>query len=111
MKVEDLSIKVTYNVGLGNVKMPKKVYKQLLLAAEKFKEIDPTLLEDDFRKLVVDAEKKIEYLRKQSEKSKAEKQKQEEERLSKLLSNYCLCAVRCSASRKFKENGKENKEN
>lgn len=38
MKVEDLSIKVTYNVGLGNVKMPKKVYKQLLLAAEKFKE-------------------------------------------------------------------------
>ena len=49
MKVDDLSIKVTYNVGLGNVKMPKKVYKQLLLAAEKFKEIDPTLLEDDFR--------------------------------------------------------------
>ena len=49
MKVEDLSIKVTYNVGLGNVKMPKKVYKQLLLASEKFKEIDPTLLEDDFR--------------------------------------------------------------
>jgi len=44
--------------------------------------------QDDFRKLVVDAEKKIEYLRKQSEKSKAEKQKQEEERLSKLLSNY-----------------------
>ena len=44
--------------------------------------------QDDFRKLVVDAEKRIEYLKKQSEKSKAEKQKQEEERLSKLLSDY-----------------------
>lgn len=32
--------------------------------------------------------KKIEYLRKKSEKSKAEKQKQEEEKLSKLLSDY-----------------------
>jgi hypothetical protein len=44
--------------------------------------------QDDFIKLVIDAEKKIEYLRKQSEKSKIEKQKQEEERLSKLLNDY-----------------------
>lgn len=44
--------------------------------------------QDDFEKLVVGAEKKIKYFEKQSEKSKVEKQKQEEERLSKLLSNY-----------------------
>lgn len=35
MKVEDLTIKVTYKVGLGDVEMPKEVYEQLVLASEK----------------------------------------------------------------------------
>lgn len=49
MIVKDLTVKVTYKVGLGNVEMPDKVYKQLLLAAENFKELDPTMLHEDYR--------------------------------------------------------------
>ena len=39
--VEDLTIKVTYRVGLGKVQMPEKVYQQLLAAEEVWKDIDP----------------------------------------------------------------------
>lgn len=42
IKVEDLTIKVSYTVGLGNVQMPEEVYRQLLDAAENFKELDVT---------------------------------------------------------------------
>lgn len=44
--------------------------------------------QDDFRKLVVDTEKKIEYNNKKFAKSKTEKEKQDEEKISKLLDNY-----------------------
>lgn len=33
--VKDLSVTVTYKVGLGNVEMPENVYKQIVEAAEK----------------------------------------------------------------------------
>ncbi len=49
MKIEDLTIKVTYKVGLGNVEMPKKVYDQLLLASEKFAEIDQTMIKEEYK--------------------------------------------------------------
>jgi hypothetical protein len=49
MKVKDLTIKVTYKVGLGDVEMPKKVYEQLLLASEKWAEIDPTIMKEEYR--------------------------------------------------------------
>ena len=47
--VKDLTIKVTYEVGLGNVTMPKSVYDQLLLADENFKEIDPSMIQKDYK--------------------------------------------------------------
>jgi hypothetical protein len=49
MIVEDLTIKVTYKVGLGNIEMPEEVYKQLWIASEKWAEIDPTMLQKDYR--------------------------------------------------------------
>ncbi|WP_299576638.1 hypothetical protein [uncultured Sunxiuqinia sp.] len=39
-KVEDLQVTVTYRVGLGDVSMPEKVYKQLFDAAKNGDEID-----------------------------------------------------------------------
>ncbi len=38
--VESLTVTVTYKAGLGNVKMPKKVYEELVKAAEKGDEIE-----------------------------------------------------------------------
>lgn len=38
--IKDLSIKVTYEVGLGNVNIPKKAFKQLIKAYEKGDEIE-----------------------------------------------------------------------
>ena len=49
MKVAYLTIKVTYKVGLGDVEMPKEVYEQLLLASEKWDEIDPTMMKEEYR--------------------------------------------------------------
>jgi hypothetical protein len=49
MRVDDLTIKVTYKVGLAELEMPKEVYEQLLLASEKWHEIDPSRLEKDYR--------------------------------------------------------------
>lgn len=39
-KIEDLRVKVTYTVGLGDIEAPKAVVDQLKKAAEKWKEID-----------------------------------------------------------------------
>jgi hypothetical protein len=44
--------------------------------------------QDDFRKLVVDAEKEIEYLEKKLAKTKLEREKEEQEKISKLLNSY-----------------------
>jgi hypothetical protein len=33
--IKDLTVKVTYEVGLGDLEMPKEVYKQLLRASER----------------------------------------------------------------------------
>lgn len=38
--VNDLTVKVTYRVGLGQVEMPGKVYEQLVEAAESGDEIE-----------------------------------------------------------------------
>jgi hypothetical protein len=38
--VKDLTVKVTYSVGLGNIEMPDIVHQQLLKAFEKGHEID-----------------------------------------------------------------------
>jgi hypothetical protein len=35
VNVKDLTVSVTYRVGLGDVKMPHKVYKELIKAQEK----------------------------------------------------------------------------
>jgi hypothetical protein len=43
--VENLTVQVTYRVGLGGVDMPKKVYKQLVKAAKNGDSIDPSLME------------------------------------------------------------------
>ena len=40
--VKDLSVTVKYKVGLGNIKMPEKVYKQIVEAAEKGNTIQGT---------------------------------------------------------------------
>jgi hypothetical protein len=40
MRVKKLSVTVTYKVGLGDVEMPKKVYDQIIKAAEKGDEIE-----------------------------------------------------------------------
>lgn len=40
MKLKEITIKVTYEIGLGNVKIPKKAYKQLLEAYENGDEIE-----------------------------------------------------------------------
>jgi len=40
--VKNLSVTVTYKVGLGNVEMPENVYKQIVEAAEKGDEIEGT---------------------------------------------------------------------
>lgn len=34
MKVKDLTVKVEYQVGLGDLEIPQKVYEQLLLSNE-----------------------------------------------------------------------------
>lgn len=39
-KVEDLQVTVTYRVGLGDVSMPERVYKQLSVAVKNGDEID-----------------------------------------------------------------------
>lgn len=41
-KIEDLSVKVTYKVGLGNLTVPKKVLKQLNAIYDTGSEIDGT---------------------------------------------------------------------
>lgn len=38
--IKDLTVKVTYRVGLGEVEMPEKVHQQLLEASEKGDEIE-----------------------------------------------------------------------
>jgi len=38
--IKDLTVKVTYRVGLGNVEMPEKVHQQLLEASENGDEIE-----------------------------------------------------------------------
>lgn len=38
--IEDLNVKVTYRVGLGDVKFPPKVFKQLTEIAEKGVELN-----------------------------------------------------------------------
>ena len=38
--IKDLDVKVTYRVGLGDVKVPDKVFKQLTEIAEKGIELD-----------------------------------------------------------------------
>lgn len=40
MVVKDLTVKVTYRVGLGEVEMPEKVHQQLLEASENDEEIE-----------------------------------------------------------------------
>lgn len=40
--VKDLTVKVTYRVGLGDVEMPQKVYDQIVEAAENGDDIDPS---------------------------------------------------------------------
>ena len=40
--IKDLDVKVTYRVGLGNVKVPDKVFKQLTEIADKGIELDGT---------------------------------------------------------------------
>ena len=38
--IKELNVKVTYKVGLGDIKVPNKVFKQLNEIAEKGREID-----------------------------------------------------------------------
>ena len=38
--IKDLTVKVTYRVGLGEVEMPKKVHQQLLEASDNGDEIE-----------------------------------------------------------------------
>lgn len=38
--VKKIEVTVTYKVGLGNVKMPEKVYKQIVEAAENGNDIE-----------------------------------------------------------------------
>jgi hypothetical protein len=45
--IKDLTIKITYEVSLGNIEVPKKVYKQLLKSAKKGKDIEMQSLEFD----------------------------------------------------------------
>jgi hypothetical protein len=40
--VKDLTVKVTYRVGLVDVEMPQKVYDQIVEAAENGDDIDPS---------------------------------------------------------------------
>ena len=40
--VKDLTVKVTYRVGLGDVEMPQEVYDQINEAMDNGDEIDPT---------------------------------------------------------------------
>lgn len=42
IKVEDLTVKVTYKVGLGDLEIPKNVYEQLQSAFNEGKELDPS---------------------------------------------------------------------
>lgn len=44
VKLSDLSIKVTYRVGLGDIEIPKKVYEQLLMAYSDSESIDATMM-------------------------------------------------------------------
>lgn len=44
-KVKDLTVKVTYKVGLGNVEIPENVYDQLLEAYYSNEEIDTSEIE------------------------------------------------------------------
>lgn len=41
-KVKDLTVKVTYRVGLGDVDMPDEVYNELAEAYDNGDELDPT---------------------------------------------------------------------
>ncbi len=40
--IKDLDVKVTYRVGLGDIKVPDKVFKQLTEISEKGIELDAT---------------------------------------------------------------------
>lgn len=40
--IKDLSVKVTYKVGLGNLEVPNKVYKQLNEIVDEGGEVDGT---------------------------------------------------------------------
>lgn len=44
--IKDLSVKVTYRVGLGNLKVPKKVYDQLNEIVDEGGEVDGTGMEE-----------------------------------------------------------------
>jgi len=43
--IEELSVRVTYKVGLGNLKVSKKVYEQLTEIAENRSDVDGTGME------------------------------------------------------------------
>lgn len=43
--IKDLDVKVTYKVGLGNVKVPNKVFEQLNEIADSGREVDGTGME------------------------------------------------------------------
>ena len=45
--IKDLTIKTTYTVGLGNVKVPDNVFDALKKAFDEGEEIDLTSLEND----------------------------------------------------------------
>ncbi len=40
--VKELTVKITYRVGLIDVEMPQKVYDELVKASENIDEIDPS---------------------------------------------------------------------
>jgi hypothetical protein len=47
MTVKNLTVTVTYTVGLGDVEMPQEVYEQLLEAHDNGNKIDPTMMIDN----------------------------------------------------------------
>lgn len=47
IKVENLTVKVTYRVGLGNIEIPKRVYDQIVASSENGHVIHPDTPEYD----------------------------------------------------------------
>lgn len=45
-KVKQLTVKVTYTVGLGDFDMPEDIYNKLVEASENFKTIDGESIDD-----------------------------------------------------------------